>query len=66
MILAPQRELWGAEFTDVLLTYKLDTLALLGYTFVLFRLAPAASQTQQAAMPVSLAIPSANSTRQAA
>lgn len=44
-VLFPQRELWGREFTEVFFFYKLDTLALLGYTALMFRLASAAAAT---------------------
>jgi hypothetical protein len=49
LVLAPQRELLGRDLTSVLLTYKLDTLALLGYTGLLFRIAPNSSLAQPVA-----------------
>jgi hypothetical protein len=60
VVLAPQRELWGREFTEVLFFYKLDTLALLGYTALMFHLAPAFSMAQIALTPVAVPTPSAD------
>jgi hypothetical protein len=50
-VLFPQRELWGRDFTEVFFFYKLDTLALLGYAALMFRLAPAFSVVQDAMTP---------------
>jgi hypothetical protein len=51
LVLVPQREILGRALTDVLLSYKLDTLALLGYTALLFRIAPVAAVAPPVEVP---------------
>ena len=55
VVLAPQAELLGRGLNDAIMSYKLDTLALLGYSAMLFRIAPVwAPPLQQAEKPTQI------------
>jgi hypothetical protein len=66
VVLAPQAELWGGDLTGVLIGYKIDTLALLGYAALLFRIAPVSTPVQQVTTPPVIPAPTVASHRQQA
>jgi hypothetical protein len=66
LVQGPQRELLGRDLTGVLLAYKLDTLALLGYTALLFRIAPISSLAPPVVAPMPVPAEPAGQHQQAA
>ena len=64
--LAPQREVFGLELTEVFESYKFESFAMLGYVALLFRIAPDSSLGQNADTPILVSDQSTSAHRQAA